>query len=60
MTKLKTRKCALRSCRVEFTPKRYWQKFHTNKCAWTAKNKLNTALIRRAKKSIEAEEREAS
>lgn len=56
MTKVKTKKCALKSCRVEFVPKPFWQKYHTPKCAWTANNQKNMALIRRAKKSIKEEE----
>ena len=59
MPKLKTKKCALRSCGVEFSPKPYWQKYHSPRCAWTATNKKNAALIRRAKKHLEAEGRGA-
>lgn len=56
MAKVKTKKCALKSCGVEFTPSTYWQRFHTPRCAWTAHNKKNMALIRRGKKSLKDEE----
>jgi hypothetical protein len=56
MPKVKTKKCALSSCRVEFRPSPYWQKYHTPRCAWTAYNKRNLALIRRGKKSLKEEQ----
>jgi len=57
MPKIKTKKCALKSCRKEFSPKPYWQKYHSKRCAWTAVNQKNMALLRLAKKIRKAEER---
>jgi hypothetical protein len=57
MPKVKTKKCALLSCRAEFTPNAFWQKYHTPKCAWTAANNKRSALIRRARKNIRDEEK---
>jgi hypothetical protein len=56
MPKVKTKKCALSTCRREFQPNAYWQKYHTPRCAWTAHNKRNLALIRRGKKSLKEEQ----
>jgi hypothetical protein len=56
MAKVKTKKCALKSCRREFVPNPYWQKYHAPKCAWTAHNRKNMALMRRGKKSLKDEE----
>jgi len=60
MAKVKTKKCALRSCGKEFKPKLYWQKYHSPRCRLTAANKKMLALIRRGKKSLAAEEQKAS
>lgn len=57
MAKVKTKKCVLKSCRAEFVPNAYWQKYHTPKCAWTAHNNKTLALIRRGKKSLKEEEK---
>ena len=57
MAKVKTKKCALRSCGKEFTPKPFWQKYHSPRCRWTVSNKKMLALIRRGKKSLAAQER---
>ena len=57
MPRVKTKKCALRSCGKEFKPSPFWQKYHAPKCRWTASNRKMLALVRQAKKRIATEEK---
>lgn len=58
--KLKARKCKLRTCRKEFQPVTEWQKFCSVRCRSALANHKKAALLRKAQKQIEAQEKGAA
>jgi len=58
LEKVKGRKC--RQCKKEFLPKTPWQRFCKRNCHAANLYKKKQALLRRAQKIIEAQERAAS